>query len=1041
MSQYAVILDPLQFDLGPRDLKPVPEGASLDNLLPHAISDRRSFVCGVVSPDAPGGYYVLREHWCLAPRPGDIVVFHRPVLGGGGGGSAVLRIVMQLAAVAFLGPGAFGINGIGLVGAELAAASIATSLLINALIPLDLGNAPSAYGGQESPTFSAGGNQARLDQPIPELFGHMASFPDFACPPYSTYDDEGTQYYHCILLVSTGIAKVLQVYIDDTPISDFDDVIINRIGAHQSTLGGPGNGYEFFTDVPGTGALPSITIYQHDNYAGSSIHLTANTPEFAALSFNDTASSVIVESGTWRLYKDHQYLGPYIELGPGSYPSVTAYGLNDELSSAKVAMQDSRVVEDNMITATEVSGIEMPSLIFVGPFIPIKAEFKAAKIHIDVAFPRGLDEDRAISWQVQIREVNDFGQPLGSWSTLATETFGEWSITPTRRSYSYTLAKPIRPQVRLMRMDERVEETAAAHDISWLALRVQLDTPGIIFGSANETPSPSQATYVAIRIKASEQLSGLTQARFRVLSERQLQIYDPEAESWTTTYQGTRNPAWAMTYVMRKRGMPDDQIDIGQFVALANIWDARQDRFDMVIDDSNTMWDALTLMAKVGRAVPLIRGTKVTCWRDQKEDAPVALFGMRNIREGTFKLKFSLVDADPVDAINLDYFDSRRWDWVTVTSQYANDRIYAYRGVPERLSLGLPAPTGAIQIKMPGIIGENQAKRTAAFHLADMVYRSKRAVFNTELEGLLPAYGSLVTLQHDVGNFGQNGDVADYDEATRTLVSSEPLRWDSESRHYVRLARPDGTLTDRIRVEPAEPTPYAMILAIVPDFAIVFDRADIERTRFVFGSAEDLGALAKMRRIVPRSQREIEVELVLEDDRVHSADNEWLPSGEEQDPVSDGAAVGEDAPYDDHVVHLNTHYVSLTGSGQMYGRMTLNLNNDGRLVITVPGAADQTNVHEWITPQTVTPLVAGGFEAYVAIPPELQHTPELDVFPTGYEGDASDTWLSLGTSRSWTIYPGVSSYTIPIQIRRASNGELQATNTIWLYPFIQPEGG
>lgn len=1039
MSRYAVILDPLQFDLAGRDFKPVPEGACLDDLLPHTIADRQSFVCGVISSDRPGGFYLLREHWCLAPRPDDIVVFHRPVLGGGGG-SNVLRIVLQVAAFTFLGPGAFGIQGIGLVGLNLAMASIGASLLINALIPIDQSNVPSGIG-TESPTFSAGGNQARIDQPIPELFGHMASFPDFACPPYSDYDDEGTQYYHCILLVSTGIAKVLQVYIDDTPISDFDDVIINRVGAHQSTLGGPGNGYELFTDVPGTGPAPSITLYQHDNFVGSSIHLTANTPEFAALFFNDTVSSVIVEGGTWRLYKDHQYLGPYIELGPGSYPSMTAYGLNDELSSAKVVMQDSRIVEDNMITASEVSGMEMPSLLFVGPFIPIKAEFKAAKIHIDVAFPRGLDEDRSISWDVQIREVNDFGQPVGSWSTLASETFGEWSITPTRRSYSYTLAKPIRPQVRLMRTDERVEETAAAHDISWLALRAQLDTPGIIYGSANETPSPSQATYVAIRIKASEQLSGLTQARFRVLSERQLQIYDSQAGAWTTTYQGTRNPAWAMTYVLRKRGMPDHQIDIDQFVALANIWDARQDRFDMVVDDQNTMWDALAMMAKVGRAVPLIRGSKVTCWRDQQEDAPLALFSMRNIREGSFKLKFALADADPVDAINLDYFDSRRWDWVTVTSQYANDRIYAYRGVPERIALGLPAPSGPIQLKMPGIIGENQAKRTAAFHLADLVYRSTRVRFSTELEGLLPAYGSLVTLQHDVGNFGQGGDVADYQVSTRTLVSSEPLHWDSEAQHYIRLARPDGTLTDRIRVEPADPTPYAMILATAPDFEIVFNRADLERTRFVFGSAEDLGALAKMRQIIPRSAREIEIELVLEDDRVHIADNEWLPSGEEQDPVGTGTTVGEGVPYDDHVVHLNTHYVRLNGSGLMYGKATLNFLNDGRFIITVPGADDQTNAHEWLTPQTVTALVAGGYEVFVSIPPELQHAPTFDEFPTGLEGDASDTWLSLGTSRSWTIYPGIVTYTIPVQIRRASDGALQATNTVWIYPYSAPEAG
>lgn len=917
-SKYTVVTSPLQI-VGLSDFQVIPEDACLDDLLPKIYKDRDQFLCSVLGPDFPEGAYIERENWHLAPRPGHAVVFHRPVLGGGNDSKVALRTILVIVA-AFVFQQYYG-----LTGWQLAAATAVSSLAINALIPLDPG-LNSQQGGRVSPTFSAAGNQARIDQPVPEIFGHQNPYPDFACPPYIDFDDEGDQYYYAILLVSEGELEILRISIDDTPIANFNGVTIARCGPGQSERGGPGTGYE-----------------------------------------------TLAEQG---------------------------------------------IASANMVSAIEVSNMEMTSLRFVGPFIPVKGEFTATKIYTDMLFPRGLTEGLSIVWRVDVREVNDFGQPIGAWSTLGTETYDTESAVPVRKSYGYDLTTPIRPQVRLLRTDLRSEEGTDAHDVVWGGLRVEIDGTGVDHDSA---------TFIALRIRANEQLSGLTQSRFRVLCNRLLQT-TTDGVTWGYP-EATRNPAWSFAHILRSRGMTDDQIDLEQLLILAETWETRQDRFDFIFDTALTTWDALAMIARVGRAVPLLRASKVTCWRDQEEDAPIGCFGMRDIREDTFEIEFSMADSDPVDGIYLEYYDHRRWDWATVTAQYYGGVLYGYRGELNRPEDVLTGPTGAVRIRIPGIMGENQAIRTAVFHLADLTYRSIRANISTELQGLLPAYGSLVLAQHDVGDFGQSGDVSFYDTALMQIETTEPVFWTAGKKHYIRLVRPNGTVTNRILVTPAQPTPRTLQLASPPDFDVLYDKADIERTRYVFGPSDRMGAMCKVRRITPRGERMIDLQLVGEDGRVHTADNEWLPGADEQDPVSDGRTMPTDPG--DFLVYLVGRLISHTieGGDPVDQSITLTFNNDGTFEFSRDVDYEATApADQWLIPQTVTSTVAALFEIRASV--RYQSLPEGSVGDY-IDGSDLDTWLGLGTTREWTFeYPLLPNSAhadtiLDVQIRVAATGLVQ----------------
>ena len=140
------------------------------------------------------GEPVLRGRWdetLIAEN--DLVVFV-PLPQGGGGGKNPLRTVLMLAvmvAAPYLGcviAGAVGVTST--IGVSLITAGVAFvgTTLVNVLLPPPKPAAPSFGRGMpsSSPTYSltAQGNQARLTQPIPVIYGRHRVYPDLAATPW-----------------------------------------------------------------------------------------------------------------------------------------------------------------------------------------------------------------------------------------------------------------------------------------------------------------------------------------------------------------------------------------------------------------------------------------------------------------------------------------------------------------------------------------------------------------------------------------------------------------------------------------------------------------------------------------------------------------------------------------------------------------------------------------------------------------------------------------------------------------------------------------
>lgn len=92
-------------------------------------------------------------------------------------------------------------------------------------------------------------------------------------------------------------------------------------------------------------ASAQVTFFEQDNFQGRSFTTERQVNNFQRFGFNDSASSVTVAGERWEVCEDIRFRGRCVVLRPGNYPSLTAMGLNDRVSSVKPINRNVRVDE------------------------------------------------------------------------------------------------------------------------------------------------------------------------------------------------------------------------------------------------------------------------------------------------------------------------------------------------------------------------------------------------------------------------------------------------------------------------------------------------------------------------------------------------------------------------------------------------------------------------------------------------------------------------------------------------------------------------
>lgn len=700
------------------------------------------------------------------------------------------------------------------------------------------------------------------------------------------------------------------------------------------------------------------------------------------------------------------------------------------------------VVRANVVTASEVSSQILDSGRYVGGFTACAAQRTVAAIGIDISATRGLgkgEDALTVEWRVEYRPINDFGQVLGPWKVLATESRTGYTATPQRWSdkYEMTTGSPAltptaqRLEIRVVRTDLQDTSAGALHELAWIGLRAYL---------AEEAPLNQETAHFEVVMRASSQLSGLSTRDLRLLTKARCRTWDPD-DGWGAEVH-TRNAAWWMLDLLTSDtwgiSKPDTRIDLPSFYELAQIADERQDRFDWTFDSSTNAWDALQLIARSVRARVFRRNGVISVARDQLETAPVTAFTPRNCLRN-MAVSETMRTRNSPDGVCIEYQDHRTWEWTPI-----------YCPCP-----GVAETVNPIRKRIEGITGATHAEREGRYEAANLIWRPRTASCVTEMEGALPAYMSPVDFLADIEGYGRSGDVTNWDSGSLIMELSEPPVFGADPL-FITLIRPDGTCADPIAVS-AGPSEFEVELESAPDFILLIDFGTQERTKYLIGPKD----LAKVLAITDGGKtgdgaQLYRLTLVLDDDRVHEADVDLLPGpGVVQDPVfdpddSDDTAGGGDGGGDILLLpRINDQYLEAAtndngDTNALEARYQLRNNGTARAYLDDAGGAGYFNLaSQWLLYGEVETSDAALFE--VRAVQLIQVDSASDTTFTGTVG----SWLSLDTNREWILRTEFTSgfdsrnaiWRLRIEIREVASGIIQDSATVELRTGVNVEVG
>lgn len=574
-------------------------------------------------------------------------------------------------------------------------------------------------------------------------------------------------------------------------------------------------------------------------------------PDFAATPYTEYADN---EQWLYQLFVVGQGHHDIEEIRIEDTPIENFGGVTTEIIApgGSITLFPSAVIQ-----STEVSGGTLDDGA-LGPYTANGSGTLANAIGVDLVCPGGLYyannagglDSKSLTVKFEARQLDDEGDPVGDWLTLGTETISGATNTAIRKSYRYTLATPGRYQVKASRTDSKDTNSRAAHSVMWGALRAYLP----------DDRDYGDLTLLAVRIKATSQLSQQASRKINIIGTRKLPIWNP-ATGWSAP-TATRSIAWALADICRASygsNLADDRYDLPALYALDALWTARGDTFDARYDGKQTVWEALTNTARAGRAKPYQQSGMVRFWRDSLQTIPTAIFTPRNIKAGSFSMEFAPAVTDTSDAVRMSYFDERYWSQRDALCHTTSS-----------------AAAKPAEVQAFGMIQRRQVVDEGMYMAGCNQYRRRMVTFQTEAEGLLPRFGDLIGVNHDMPHWGQSGDVLAWDATTQTAILSEPPIWTEGSAHYMRLVKADGSVTGNIAVT-AGSNEYSVVLATSPGFTPETSGKTRERTRYAFGVSGKLYAGVLVTRISPKEGLDVEISGVVDDPRVHSLDGSSIP--------------------------------------------------------------------------------------------------------------------------------------------------------------------
>ncbi len=340
-------------------------------------------------------------------------------------------------------------------------------------------------------------------------------------------------------------------------------------------------------------------------------------------------------------------------------------------------------------------------------------------IHLDIALPNGFsrnNHDTFADYTVEIRPIDAAGAATGA-AVSTTRRYSGLHRKPHRFTHSFPQAVAQRYALRF----RRDAEPTTGDNTDFYAAGLRAEIPG-------ETVFP-EGTMVAVRIKATKQLSDYSSRRIRYRGTRILPVWTGSA--WEE--QPTRNPIWAAINLRSNADyggkLPLERFQLDEWIAAAAAADARGDCFDHEFKNAVKVGEAVDLAFGAARSKHRWYGHILGLVRDEWQASPRMLVTDREMVAGSFSLTANFRDENAPDGLIVNYIDQETWRPAQVVVPIGS------------------SPVNPVTEELRGVTSRAHATREAVFKWNAQVKRRIGPSFTMLLEGHTLNYGDHLDIQ------------------------------------------------------------------------------------------------------------------------------------------------------------------------------------------------------------------------------------------------------------------------------------------------------
>lgn len=486
---------------------------------------------------------------------------------------------------------------------------------------------------------------------------------------------------------------------------------------------------------------------------------------------------------------DTQYLNMLINAGEGPIESISDIYVNEQpIANFQNVEIFTRLGTADQTVIPYFNDIIKPvnrNVELTDAYIAHTVQDAVDKLRVDISMPAGIgrvdDEDGMVSYTTAfIAEIREVGGTWGPFEPVDPNATTQ-AKDPARISISGKQMSALRKSYysgeldRTKRYELRFKHTESNTDDSNILNKITVtDINSIQYDDINY----KHTALLGLRIKLDEQLSGIPSVMYRVKGLK-VRVYDAASNDYVV--QWTNNPAWiALDVLTNPRyggGVKWSRIKLEYFRKWAQYCEDNKLYWNGAIDQQSNLWDALTPIYKVGRAMPVRSGTRFQVAIMGKKK-PVQLFTVGNIKKSSLKIDWMAAD-ERANEVSVTFYDKENFGkekTVIVPNMKARERG------EDRISTDLT---------LYGVDNVDQATREGTLAM-NMQALLKTVSFEAPLESIACTLGDVVSIQHDMPRWGIGG-LLDSGSTTNLLKLDRPVTFD-ESANYVAMVRHDQVL-------------------------------------------------------------------------------------------------------------------------------------------------------------------------------------------------------------------------------------------------------